>query len=202
MSQTKVRSILVSLGSNLPFGAGQSQDVILAALNILSLTLRKDLLCSPLYRTPAFPKGSGPDFVNAAAMFQSDQDPAAILRLLHDIEAEFDRERAVRWGARTLDIDLLAAGAAICPDQGTVQTWIDLPFEDQKTQAPSRLILPHPRLQDRGFVLVPLAQIAPDWTHPILGRSIQDMAAALDLQERAEIQQIEGTEIRVVKPGQ
>jgi 2-amino-4-hydroxy-6-hydroxymethyldihydropteridine diphosphokinase len=102
---------------------------------------------------------------------------------LHAIEAAFDRERGSRWANRTLDLDLIAMGQTVLPDRATLDHWISLPFEMQKREAPEGLVLPHPRLQDRAFVLVPAAEIAPDWRHPLTGRTIAEMRDALAVEE-------------------
>ena len=142
---------------------------------------------SRLYASPAFPAGAGPDFVNAAAIIESPLSPDEILNQLHLIESAFDRTRENRWGARSLDLDLIAAGDTVLPDENTFQTWADLALPDQKIQTPGQLILPHPRLQDRAFVLIPLADVAPNWMHPVLGKTVNQMIDGLSATQRAEI---------------
>ncbi len=135
------------------------------------------------YATPAFPVGSGPDFINAAIALQNDAPPIEVLSHLHRIERMFGRERTLRWGPRTLDLDLIAADDMILPDLTTWRHWHDLPADRQSADTPEQLILPHPRLQDRAFVLVPLMDIAPDWVHPALRRSIAEMHADLTAED-------------------
>lgn len=100
------------------------------------------------------------------------------------------RERGTRWGQRTLDLDLLAMGDLVLPDAQVYAHWRDLPLEDQARRAPEQLILPHPRLQDRAFVLVPLSDVAPDWRHPVLGRTVLEMRDALSPEALAEVRRI------------
>ena len=95
--------------------------------------------------------------------------------------------RGQRWAGRVLDLDLLAIGETILPDPGIQRQWQSLPPEDQARLAPDRLILPHPRLQDRAFVLVPLADVAPDWRHPLSGLSVDQMLQALPAEDVAAV---------------
>ncbi len=112
---------------------------------------------------------------------------AELLSRLHKIEANFGRQRTQRWGMRTLDIDLLALGDAVLPDAATQTRWRNLEPRLQATQTPTDLILPHPRMQDRAFVLVPLADVAPEWRHPLLHLTVTEMLAALPATDVAEM---------------
>ena len=89
------------------------------------------------------------------------------------------RERQARWGARGLDLDLLACGQRVCPDPATQRRWIDLAPERRSREVPGALILPHPRLQERAFVLGPLRDICPDWQHPVLQQTVEQLYDSL-----------------------
>ncbi|MCC6007201.1 MAG: 2-amino-4-hydroxy-6-hydroxymethyldihydropteridine diphosphokinase [Rhodobacteraceae bacterium] len=155
-----------------------------AALTPLEGALGPLCAASRIWRTPAFPPGSGPDFANAAVALTTGLGPAELLQALHRIEALFGRQRETRWGARSLDLDLIALGATIAPDAATLRRWMSLSPTEQRRRSPDGPILPHPRMHERGFVLVPLAEIAPEWVHPATGQSIAAMAAALPASAR------------------
>lgn len=180
--------VLIALGGNVASLSAGPEKTIQAALVALQDESTRMLKTSRFYRTPCFPAGAGPDFVNAAAALETRLPPEAFLRRLHEVEQDFGRVRIQRWGERTLDLDLLAYGDRILPDRPTVQDWIDLPPDQQREVAPDRLILPHPRMQDRGFVLVPLADIAPEWRHPLLKKTVREMLEALPEADKADIQ--------------
>lgn len=178
---------LIALGANLPSGAQSPAQTLLRALAALpgeGLALRA---VSRFYRSPAFPPGSGPEYVNACAVVEGALSPSEVLQALHRVEAALGRERKKRWGARGIDLDLLAVDALVLPDVATQTHWRNLTLEAQMRDAPDELVLPHPRLSERAFVLIPLAEIAPSWRHPLTGRSVAAMLAQLPAAEKAAL---------------
>ncbi len=147
--------VYIGVGANL----GEPRETVEAALVALeALPGTRGHHRSRLYRTaPVGPPGQ-PDYVNAAMAFDTDLAPDELLGQLHEIEADFGRERTVRWGPRTLDLDLLIHGERV----------IDGPA----------LTVPHPRIQERGFVLAPLTDLAPALQHPTLGETVDALYAA------------------------
>ena len=180
-------SAIIGLGANLPSTHGTLIKTLQAALDMLVGDDVEIQSVSRFYSTPCFPAGAGPDYVNAVAVLRVDMSAADLLSRLHKIEASMGRERAERWGQRILDLDLLAFGGEIAPDPETFLQWRDLPISKQSTVAPEQLILPHPRIQDRAFVLVPMADIAPEWVHPMTGRSTRQMLGDLAADDVAQI---------------
>lgn len=116
---------------------------------------------SSFYATPAWPDESDPPFVNAAAQIETDLSPEALMAALHAIEAGFGRRRSKRNAPRTLDLDLLAF------------------HQERRDGGGGGLALPHPRLSERAFVLVPVVEIAPDWVSPASGNTAAAMLDAL-----------------------
>ncbi|MCC5955728.1 MAG: 2-amino-4-hydroxy-6-hydroxymethyldihydropteridine diphosphokinase [Natronohydrobacter sp.] len=183
----KCNLVLVALGGNLK---GQMDSPIAHIDAAVAEISSADLgLCaiSRYWRTPAFPPGSGPDFVNAAVACNTSRSPSDILSRLHRIEEKAGRDREARWAPRVIDLDLLAVGDQVLPDVAGYEAWRNLSLAEQQTRAPETLILPHPRLQDRAFVLVPLADIAPDWHHPVLNKTVAQMLADLPADDLRQI---------------
>jgi len=187
MSYMSVTNALVALGANLPGPFGEADATLRAALTALNDVTSHSVNHSRLYRTPAMPAGSGPDFVNAAAAIEWTGSPAELLSRLQDVEHEFGRTRTHRWEARVLDLDLLAMGDLVWPDSQTEAHWRGLSFDEARVQTPSSLILPHPRMAERAFVLVPLRDVAPHWRHPVTTLTVTEMCAALSPESVAEI---------------
>jgi 2-amino-4-hydroxy-6-hydroxymethyldihydropteridine diphosphokinase len=180
---------LIAFGANLPLGTVSPAETIMAAVVALREEGVETRHLSRLFRTPCFPAGAGPDYVNAAALVvgPATDDLTSLLAALHRVEARFGRLRGERWGMRTLDIDLLARGDSVLPDAEVQDAWRRLDPAAQVGTVPDRLILPHPRLQDRAFVLVPLAEVAPGWRHPRTGLTVAQMLAALPAADIAEV---------------
>jgi len=150
--------ILIGLGANLPSPAGKPPDTLnaaLAALALRSITIERQ---SGFYRSSAWPDPSDPPFVNAVAAVRTEFSPRDLMTALHEVESSFGRKRGESNAPRTLDLDLLD-------------------YDGRIEQGPP--VLPHPRMQDRAFVLLPLREVAPHWRHPASGRTISELIAAL-----------------------
>jgi 2-amino-4-hydroxy-6-hydroxymethyldihydropteridine diphosphokinase len=150
--------ILVALGGNLESPAGSPAATLVAALGEMSAQRIRVLKVSPFYRTPAWPDPSDPPFTNAVARVATPLGPAGLLQGLHTIEAAFGRARSRPNAPRTLDLDLIDYDGRV---------------EDGPPQ------LPHPRIAERAFVLQPLADVAPNWIHPVTHKSVTALLAAL-----------------------
>jgi 2-amino-4-hydroxy-6-hydroxymethyldihydropteridine diphosphokinase len=154
--------LLIALGANLPHEGGTALDTCRWAATRLDCIPGVRLRAlSRWYRTAPVPPSGQPDYINAVAHLTGSITPEALLQVLQVIEAEAGRQRSVPNAARTLDLDIVAMDQIIrdAPDP----------------------VLPHPRAHQRGFVLRPLADVAPDWFHPRLRRPLSALLNQLDL---------------------
>ena len=137
----------IALGTNL----GERLDNLRAAITALApdVTL---LAKSHVYETPPWGVTDQPAFLNMVVKAETDLEPDATLKYLKQIEAELGREKSVRWGPRLIDLDILF-------------------YDDLVINTPP-LIIPHPRLHERAFVLVPLADVAAEYVHSVLGEFV------------------------------
>lgn len=182
-----MQKCIIAFGSNEISDYGDATSTLKYSVKAVSKLSKTRLKCSRYFTTPAFPADSGPDYVNAVVALETSVPPEVLLEKLHQIEASAGRARQVRWGQRTLDLDLIAYGELVAPDIAGFNHWRNLPLEDQMNLAPQELILPHPRLQDRAFVLVPLCDIAADWVHPVLQQTARALCDALPVEDRAAV---------------
>lgn len=151
---------LIALGSNLGDRLAHLADAVAAIAADPAIEV---VAVSGLYETAPVggPDNQGP-FLNAALLAETALAPAAVLARLQGIERNHARERVVHWGPRTLDLDLLAYGETVSND--------------------AALELPHPRMHERRFVMVPVCDVAPAWLHPRLGRNMRDLLETLPVE--------------------
>lgn len=153
--------LFLGIGANLVPDGFQSVregcEAAIALMPALGIDVEK---VSPWYETAPVPVSDQPWFVNAVIAARSAMPAASVLAALHQIEAKFGRTRSVRNEARVLDIDLLDYDGQLLEEGG--------------------LTIPHPRLDQRAFVLLPLRDLSPDWVHPQSGQTVRDLVAKLD----------------------
>jgi 2-amino-4-hydroxy-6-hydroxymethyldihydropteridine diphosphokinase len=153
--------ILVALGGNLDGPWGSPRDTLLRALKELDHNSSRVIAASPLIVTAPFGRRNQAAFMNAVARIETHLPPEALMRRLHAIERAAGRRRTIRWGPRTLDIDLIDYHGVIRTPRG------------------GGLALPHPGIAERAFVLEPIALIAPQWRHPMSRLSAGQMLRRL-----------------------
>lgn len=157
MNETK--NIYVALGANLPFQGRSPQETLTDALQQLPERGVLPVAVSSLWSSPSWPDPSKPAYINAVAAVETGLDAERLLSVLLEVETGFGRKRAHRWESRTLDLDLID-------------------YKGQVINQPE-LTLPHPRAAERAFVLLPLAEIAPGWVHPVSGQAISALISRL-----------------------
>ena len=157
------KDIFVSLGANTRGCWGAPPVTLCRSLRELERCGVNIVACSPVYLTrPHTHAGLMPVFYNAVAALRTDLAVGSLLRLLKSIERRAGRRASPRWSRRPLDLDIIDHG-------GRIINWPAL------TGAGGPIVLPHPLMHRRGFVLVPLTEVAPGWRHPVLGTSATDL---------------------------
>lgn len=152
--------ILLGVGANIPSSFGPPRATCGAALAALERARVKTAVCSSWWHSAPVPASDQPWFVNAVAAVKTDLGPSELLALLLRVERAFGRIRSVANADRTLDLDLLDYHGQVSPDA-----------EEPR--------LPHPRIETRAFVILPLLEIAPNWRHPATGQSAERLAGSL-----------------------
>jgi len=151
--------ILVALGANLPSEAGEPARTLMAAMDALDAAGLRVAARSRIFESPPWPPSDQPWYANAVVRLETRLAPETLLERLHAVERAFGRVRTVPNAARALDLDLID-------------------FDGMVREGPAP-VLPHPRMRERAFVLLPLADIAPDWRHPADGSRLAALVAAL-----------------------
>ena len=152
---SEVSKAVIGLGANVGDRlANIRKAILLAGERAGTLVARSDV-----YESPPWGVADQPRFLNACAILETDLPPYDLMSELKEIEFDLGRVKRARWGPREIDLDLLLYDDLCCDD--------------------SFLTVPHPRLHERAFVLVPLAAIAPDWVHPVLKASAVQLASGL-----------------------
>ena len=153
---------LIALGSS-KFWQGQPPESTVQKAFATLQAITEEAVLSPLYDSPAWPDPTGPSYVNAVAQVRTTWAPQPLLAAMQAVEAAFGRVRSddpkQRYASRTLDIDILS--------------YNNLVLESET------LTLPHPRMAERDFVLLPLSDLAPAWCHPVLGSTAQELLRSL-----------------------
>ena len=166
---------LIAYGTNLPGPFGSSSQTILKALDELQLEGFVLIKKSRQYSSAAFPDKEKPRYLNGCIKVQAKMKPLEVLDRLKIIEKKMGRLTEQRWGSRVCDLDLLSFDNELYPNLKTFNYWMTLGLQDQIIEKPLGLLLPHPRIQDRAFVLKPLVDIAPNWRHPVLDLTAEEM---------------------------
>lgn len=172
--------IILSFGANLPSKAGKPLETLKAAIGELPGRLGTVAGVSGFYRSKAVTlkdQESVPDFVNACALVHSVLSAPEVIETCQQLENAYGRKPAARWSARPLDVDLIAYGDQVLPSSGA---WWDVVRSADPAAILPEPVVPHPRAHLRGFVMVPLRDIAPYWVHPVINQGVKAMLEEIE----------------------
>ena len=166
--------ILISFGSNLEGRFGSPEATLRGAISLLAENGVELIALSGLYETPPVGPGRQNNYLNAVAGGETHLSPASLMKVLLRIEIACGRRHGPRWSARVLDLDLLAYHRMVFGwGEGIDQL-------RESNAAAAHLVIPHPRMDFRPFVLRPLLDIAPEWRHPTLGLTALQLWRAVE----------------------
>ncbi|WP_372020869.1 2-amino-4-hydroxy-6-hydroxymethyldihydropteridine diphosphokinase [Tistrella mobilis] len=179
MMELRKDTIFIAVGANLPDAEGRMPRAACQAAVVRLGEMGFDVIgVSRWYESPPLPDNGGPWYVNGVVHAETALEPVEALERLHAIEAAFGRVRRQRWESRPLDLDIIDHGGMVRrPRIAAVPIVPGAPV--QTTGGAPDPELPHPRMHERAFVLLPLADVAPGWRHPMLDRSVEELIAAL-----------------------
>ncbi|HHD11421.1 MAG TPA: 2-amino-4-hydroxy-6-hydroxymethyldihydropteridine diphosphokinase [Deltaproteobacteria bacterium] len=159
--------VLISIGSNLTRRIRRCKDAIEKLGEEEGIEVVR---CSSFYETSPWGRKGQPDFINAAAQLETELAPFELLGVLKNIEVELGREEGERWGPRVIDLDIIL--------------WEDKIIDNRE------LKIPHPQMHRRKFVLIPLCEIAPEWVHPVMGKTVKELLKECD--DTEEVRKVSG----------
>ncbi len=159
MQVSELQQIYLSLGANL----GNREANLQQAIELIKERLGEVIAISSFIETAAWGKTDQPDFLNLALLVATNYSPLKALTIIQEIEHQLGRERKEKWGARLIDIDII--------------------FWDNQVISEVQLTVPHPLMHERTFVLIPMAEIAPEMEHPVLKRKMKELLESLEKQE-------------------
>ncbi len=158
--------ILIALGANLPSRFGEPEQTLKRAVSAIQARGIRVVKQSSIWKTAPVPVSDQPWYRNAVIRVEANLSALALLEVLHEIEADFGRVRSEKNAPRLLDLDLIAYNTDIIKEEG--------------------VFVPHSRMHNRAFVLKPLQEVAPQWVHPVLKRSVADLIKGLPVDDEIE----------------
>ena len=178
---------LISYGANIAGPFGNPKETLSVVLDELERQKLEIIQNSGLYSSLAFPDPQEPKYLNGCLELDAKCSVKDLLVQLKQIEIKMGRRKSSRWSSRICDLDILSCGKMVLPSKDIFYQWCKMPIKKQMMTKPSQLLLPHPRLQDRAFVLMPLMEVAPSWIHPVFNLSVREMYDSLPIDKKESV---------------